>query len=95
VFARHFWSAQVTNWAVYSGATGVVLLAMLVAFSVAWEGDSEMAGLVQRALIIVGWAWIALLVAHVAGKLSPGPEGPSVGDNTEVLGNHPGSATRR
>ena len=95
VFARRFWFARVTNWAVYSGATGVVMLAMFVAFNVAWEGDSGTAGLVQRVLIIVGWAWIALLAAHVAGKLSLGPEGPSVGDNTEVLGNHPGSATRR
>jgi hypothetical protein len=68
---------------------------MFVAFSVAWEGDSEMAGLVQRALIIVGWAWIAVLAAHVAGNVSPGPGGPPAGDNTEVLGNHPGSATRR
>ena len=84
MFARHFWSAQVTNWAVYSGATGVVLLAILVAFSVAWEGDSEMAGLVQRALIIAGWAWIALLAAHLVGKVSQGRRG-----------NHPGPATRR
>jgi hypothetical membrane protein len=95
VLARRLGSARVTNWAAYSGATGIVTLAMFVAFGVAWEGDSEMAGLVQRALIIVGWAWIALLAAHVARQVSPGPEGPSAGDNIEVLGNHPGSATRR
>jgi hypothetical protein len=68
---------------------------MFVAFSVAWEGDSEMAGLVQRALIIVGWAGIALLAGETAGKVSAGPEESLVGGNTEVLGNHPGSATRR
>lgn len=53
-------------WAVYSAATGLAVLALFAGFAVAWEHESSTAGLVQRATILVGWTWVALISLHVA-----------------------------
>ena len=54
------------TWAIYSAATSLAVLALFAAFAVAWEQQSSMAGVVQRATILVGWTWLALLSLHVA-----------------------------
>lgn len=46
-------------WRVASGLIAVALAVASVAFSRAWEADSPRSGLVQRAFIITGWAWLA------------------------------------
>lgn len=53
-------------WAIYSAATGLAVLALFACFAVAWEQESSMAGVVQRATILVGWTWVSLLSLHVA-----------------------------
>lgn len=61
------------GWAVYSAATGVAMVVLFVAFGAAWEDGSATAGLLQRATIIVGWGWIALLAARLpTGQRQPG-----------------------
>ncbi|QFG24333.1 DUF998 domain-containing protein [Actinomadura sp. WMMB 499] len=54
------------GWKWYSGLTGAALLAGFFAFGQAWETDSRYAGLVQRAVIIVGWLWLGMLFAYAA-----------------------------
>ncbi len=50
---------------VYSAVTAAVFLALLGAFSRAWEGDSRYAGLWQRLTIVLGWTWLAVLFVVV------------------------------
>lgn len=54
-----------TRWTVYSGITAAALVVLLVLFGQAWERDSPRAGLVQRVMIITGWAWLGLLCWHL------------------------------
>ncbi|MGX6511160.1 DUF998 domain-containing protein [Rhodococcus sp. SJ-2] len=51
-------------WTWFSGLTAGALSIGFVAFGQAWENDARLAGLVQRVVITVGWAWLALLFAH-------------------------------
>lgn len=53
-----------TVWTWLSGLTAVALSIGFVAFGQAWESDARSAGLVQRIVIAVGWAWLALLFAR-------------------------------
>jgi hypothetical membrane protein len=58
------------GWALYSVATGILVVLFFVAADVAASPDpSAPAGLLQRISIITGWGWIALL----ALRLSTGP----------------------
>jgi hypothetical protein len=54
------------GWKWYSALTAVAALAGFVAFGQAWEQDHPRAGLVQRATIIVGWAWLGAVFAYAA-----------------------------
>jgi hypothetical protein len=54
------------GWALYSAATGLAGLVLLVVFGVAWEAAEPMAGLIQRAMIVVEWTWIAALAVDLA-----------------------------
>ncbi|GLX00425.1 DUF998 domain-containing protein [Microtetraspora sp. NBRC 16547] len=77
VFARRFAGWGDRGWALYSAATGtLVVIGFFLsgqAFSQA-EGLVEIGGLLQRLTIAVGWAWLALLAVHVRG------EGQSAGE---------------
>ncbi|KIH98159.1 hypothetical protein LP52_14600 [Streptomonospora alba] len=53
-------------WSAYSGLTAVALLVLFGLFGRAWEGDWPNTGLIQRLTIIVGWTWLALLLADLA-----------------------------
>jgi hypothetical protein len=51
-----------------SALVAVGLLLGSWAFGTAWENDSPRAGLVQRAVIVPGWLWLAvLLLSHPYG----------------------------
>lgn len=54
-----------TGWVVYSAATATALVVLLLLFGTAWEADSPRAGLIQRLMIVTGWAWLALLCWHL------------------------------
>ncbi|GAA1780114.1 DUF998 domain-containing protein [Streptomonospora arabica] len=54
----------VVSW--YSALTGAAVLALLLLFSRAWELDRPLTGLIQRAMIVVGWTWLALMLALFA-----------------------------
>ncbi|MBP2369685.1 DUF998 domain-containing protein [Pseudonocardia parietis] len=56
-----------TGWRWYSGITAAVLFAGFSAFGSAWERDDPRTGLIQRAVIGVGWLWLGLLFASAAG----------------------------
>ncbi|MFD0773983.1 DUF998 domain-containing protein [Streptomonospora algeriensis] len=53
-------------WTVYSGVTAAALVGLFALFGRAWEDDWPRTGLVQRLMIAVGWAWLALLLADLA-----------------------------
>ncbi len=48
-------------WVLYSAATAVAAVVLLLWFGSAWEADHPRAGLIQRVLILVGWSWLGAL----------------------------------
>lgn len=48
-------------WVVGSALVAAVLAAGFVRFGSAWEDDDPQTGVVQRVVIVVGWAWLGLL----------------------------------
>jgi Protein of unknown function (DUF998) len=68
VFARRFAGWGQRGWAIYSAATGAVFAVGLVLTSMAFnqaEGLVELGGLLQRATVTGGWAWLTLLAVHL------------------------------
>jgi len=54
-------------WAWYSRATGAIVVLGFVLIVVAFNGSNDLTrvgGLIQRAAVIAGWTWIALLAIH-------------------------------
>ena len=49
------------GWVVYSYATAAALIALFVVFGAACVRDSPSTGHIQRLMIVIGWAWIALI----------------------------------
>ena len=47
-------------WKAYTLATAASVIALIVVFGAAWKRDSPRIGLLQRLMILVGWAWIAV-----------------------------------
>ncbi len=73
VFARRFRGPVRT----YSIASGIVVLILFVAAFVL--GDSlGIAGIVQRATIVVGWAWITVLALALGAEGAPSETHPSL-----------------
>lgn len=54
------------TWKIVSGIVAVGLTIGFGAFGTAWEKDSPRAGLVQRAVIVPGWIWVAAVFLHFA-----------------------------
>ena len=62
VLARRFARRPArVGWLLYSLATGLAGIALLVVFGAAWEADHPQTGLIQRMMIIVDWTWLGLL----------------------------------
>lgn len=56
-----------TGWQVYSALTAIAGIFGAGAFGHAWEQDHPRTGLVQRATIVVCWAWLGLLFYCAVG----------------------------
>jgi hypothetical membrane protein len=68
VLARHFARWGERGWAIYSTLTGVTFIGAFVLTSVGFaqtEGLVDVAGLLQRITIIIGWGWLSLLAVHL------------------------------
>jgi hypothetical protein len=70
VLSATLWSVHGLRWlSVMSVLAGVACAALFVAFAATTEAGANTAGVWQRASIIVGWAWLAVLgvtlIAHV------------------------------
>ncbi len=66
VFAQLFWARRERRWAVYSLITGAALAVGFIVLLIGFNGEtalSDIAGLIQRLWIVVGWAWLSLLAA--------------------------------
>jgi uncharacterized membrane protein len=79
VFARRFAGWGRRGWAIYSTASGVAFLAGTVLTSIAFNAQAEplvdIGGLLQRATVTTGWAWLTLLALHLLqGLPTTGPD---------------------
>ncbi|TDC46489.1 DUF998 domain-containing protein [Jiangella ureilytica] len=67
VLARAFWGVRgLRRLAEISIAAGLLCAALLIVFVIADESGSAIAGVWQRATIITGWTWIAVMAVIVA-----------------------------
>jgi hypothetical protein len=67
-FGRRFIRARQPGWAFYSILSGIVVIALLVAASGGPDGRlllPSYAGVLQRASLVVGLGWTAVLAARV------------------------------
>lgn len=48
------------GWKIYRLVTAASVIVLIVVFGAAWKRDSPRIGLLQRLMVLVGWAWIAL-----------------------------------
>jgi Protein of unknown function (DUF998) len=74
VFARGFATRGQRGWALYSTASGVILLVSTVLASYGFprtEGLGEFGGLFQRIAVVCGWGWLTALAILLL--LSAGP----------------------
>ena len=74
IFARRFRSSGDRSWTVYSRASGIGMLAFFVAAIVGGNGGARLdsvAGWLQRISIVIGFAWIAMLVLRYTRELAP------------------------
>jgi hypothetical protein len=68
VLSRRFAVAGELGWALYSAGSGVIFVVGFVLASAGFnqaESLVDVAGLLQRLTIIVGWGWITLLALHL------------------------------
>lgn len=68
VLARRFAGLGNRRWATYSAATGVAFAVLWLLSGLGFDqtpGLVEVAGLVQRVAITIGWTWLTLLAVHV------------------------------
>ena len=66
------------GWAIYSIATGILVVVFLIAADLVASLDPDgPAGLFQRLSIIIGWGWIALLAFRLMSKKPPIDAAPS------------------
>jgi hypothetical membrane protein len=81
VMARRFASWGQRGWALYSAATGVVLMVTFVLTSMAFNQVEPLVafgGLFQRATATLGWTWLTLLAVHLLrGLLQPPTSRPT------------------
>jgi hypothetical protein len=57
-----------TGWKIVSAVTAAGLMAGFAAFGRAWESGSPRTGLVQRAVIVPGWLWLAAVFVDFASR---------------------------
>ncbi len=75
------------GWAVYSIATGILVVVFLVAEDLVVSlNPNAPAGLFQRISIIIGWSWIALLALRLVGRAQPSAPAPRGAAGTDAVG---------
>ena len=77
VFGRWFAAWEKRGWANYSIVTGVVFLGTFILSSAGFgqaEGLVDMAGLLQRVAITVGFGWLTMLAVHLLRASSEAPK---------------------
>lgn len=68
VFRRRFARWGERGWAIYSTATGLAFAVAFVLTTAGFaqvEGLVDIAGLLQRVTLTVGWVWVTLLAVHL------------------------------
>jgi uncharacterized membrane protein YhdT len=68
IFARHFLTARDAAWSRYSLFSGLAMLVVFVIYAAGAggaDGLEPITGWLERASIVVGFAWIALLAVRV------------------------------
>jgi hypothetical membrane protein len=60
-------------WRRYSFVTAALALGSLVWFVTAWGADAPNAGLLQRVMIAINFAWIGSIAAHLRSRCGPAP----------------------
>ena len=68
VFAAWFASRGEVGWVAYSAASAIAAAVGFILFVAAVSGAAgldDVAGWVQRVVIVVGWGWMTLLAAHM------------------------------
>lgn len=55
-------------WRVYSFVTAAAAIGLVAWFAPAWKRDAPNAGLLQRAMIVFDFAWMALVAAHLRSR---------------------------
>jgi hypothetical protein len=72
-FVRWFVGRGKRGWALYSAVSGVVFAVTFVLSSAGFAqvaGLVDLAGLLQRVVVVVGFCWLTLLAVHVLRGLS-------------------------
>lgn len=68
VFTRRFFVWHKPGWAVYSLLSGIAFVVMFVLTSKGFQqaaGFVDIAGLLQRITLTIGWVWLSLLAVHL------------------------------
>lgn len=74
VLAHRLWGIAELRWlSIASIVAGVLCAGLFVAFAVIDDAGGAAAGIVQRATIITGWAWIALVAVTLVSTTPDGP----------------------
>lgn len=69
VLARSFARHSEPGWALYAAATGSVITAGFVLLFLGFSGTqglADVAGLIQRGVVVIGWTWLVLVAIHFA-----------------------------
>jgi hypothetical protein len=91
IFAAWFASRGDVRWAAYSAASAIAAAAGFVLFAAGFNGAAgldDVAGWVQRAVIVVGWGWMSLLAAHML-RLGPPSSASDLSDTSPDPGASP------
>ncbi|MET7751971.1 DUF998 domain-containing protein [Micromonospora sp. NPDC005367] len=78
------------GWAAYDLLTGVAGLGLLVVFGMAWETDHPFKGLIQRAMILVDWAWVTALALRLLTEMPHDGHRARFEREYPVVPDHPG-----
>jgi hypothetical membrane protein len=81
VFGRWFAAREKRGWATYSRVTGVVFLGAFILSSAGFGQAAslvDMAGLLQRVAVTVGFGWLTLLAVHLLRASSEVPRKMSI-----------------
>lgn len=69
VFTRRFFIGHKSGWAIYSLLSGIACVVMFVLTSKGFqqvEGLMNIAGLLQRITLTIGWIWLTLLAVYLS-----------------------------